>query len=88
MTMFPLQQQPEVPLVSCLLDELDRRAKLAELCMNHALEQQRWDLVRRHRREVLVVQAEIRRRLDALEDSPGHVGTRLGERRGDAVGFC
>ncbi|MGW1678196.1 hypothetical protein [Saccharopolyspora sp. NPDC002376] len=78
----------DAPLASCLLDELDRRAKLAELCMNHALEQQRWDLVQRHRREALVVQTEINRRLDALEDSPGHVGTRLGELTDDAVGFC
>ncbi|MER7014272.1 hypothetical protein ABT324_22850 [Saccharopolyspora sp. NPDC000359] len=84
--MSPLQH--DAPLTSCTLDELDRRAKLAELCMNHALEQQCWDLVRRHRREALVVQAEITRRLDALEDSPGHIGSRLGEPTGDAVGFC
>ncbi len=45
--------------------------------MNHALEQQCWDLVQRHRREVLVVRAEIHRRLHSLEDFPGHVGTRL-----------
>jgi hypothetical protein len=79
------QQSRNASLTSCLLDELDRRAKLAELCMNHALEQQCWDLVQRHRREVLVVQAEIRRRLNALEDFPGHIGTRLDEWTDDTV---
>jgi hypothetical protein len=81
-----IQQSHDATLASCLLDELDRRAKLAELCMNHALEQQCWDLVQRHRRELLVVQAEIRRRLNALEDFPGHVGTRLDEWTDDTVG--
>ena len=35
---------------------------------------------------MLIVQAEIRRRLDALEDAPGHVATRLGEQTGNR--FC
>ncbi|MEV0085516.1 hypothetical protein [Saccharopolyspora sp. NPDC050642] len=78
MSQLILQSHTE-SLTSCPLDELDRRVKLAELCMNHALEQQCWDLVRRHRREALVVQAEISRRLNALEDVPGHIGTRLAE---------
>ncbi|MGW3472700.1 hypothetical protein ACWDKQ_30470 [Saccharopolyspora sp. NPDC000995] len=82
------QRSHNASLASCLFDELDRRAKLAELCMNHALEQQCWDLVQRHHRELLVVRAEIRRRLDALEDFPGHVGSRLDEWTDDAVGSC
>ncbi|MEU5850786.1 hypothetical protein [Saccharopolyspora shandongensis] len=78
MSQLILQSHNE-SLTSCSLDELDRRAKLAELCMNHALEQQCWDLVQRHRHEALVVQEEIHRRLNALEDFPGHIGTRLAE---------
>ncbi|MEV0703558.1 hypothetical protein AB0I53_37360 [Saccharopolyspora sp. NPDC050389] len=81
-----IQHSHDASLASCLLDELDRRVKLAELCMNHALEQQCWDLVQRYRREVLVVRAEIRRRLNSLEDVPGHVGTRLAEWTDRAVG--
>lgn len=82
------QHSRNASLACCPFDELDRRAKLAELCMNHALEQQCWDLVQRHRRELLVVQAEIRRRLDSLEDFPGHVGSRLDDWTDDAVGSC
>ncbi|GAA4616943.1 hypothetical protein [Saccharopolyspora hordei] len=79
--------QPQTaPLTTCSLDELDRRAKLAETCMNLALEQRCWAPLQRYRQEMLIVQAEIRRRLDALEDSPGHVGTRLGEQTDDR--FC
>ncbi|MCI2418795.1 hypothetical protein MOQ72_15240 [Saccharopolyspora sp. K220] len=83
-----IQQSRNAELAACSLDELDRRANLAELCMNHALEQQCWELVKRHRREVLVVQAEIRRRLNSLEDFPGHVGTRLDEWTDGTATYC
>jgi hypothetical protein len=50
-------------LYACLpADEIDRRAIVAEQLMNQALEERRWHLVRRRRRQMVTFDAERRRR--------------------------
>jgi hypothetical protein len=63
------QRQPPTAHYRYLtLDELDRYAKRAEHFMNRGLEQRRWEVVQRHRGEMLAVDAERDRRRDLRND--------------------
>ena len=54
-------------LHQCTMEELDNRARRAEHHMNLALEERRWNLAQRHRRELLAVAAECDRRVRELD---------------------
>lgn len=50
-------------LHQCTEEELDNRVRRAEHHMNLALEERRWKLAQRYRRELLAVAAEYDRRV-------------------------
>lgn len=57
----------KVSLAHFDLKDLDRRAHRAERLMNHAMDQGRWPAASHHRSQMLAVEAELQRRLKALD---------------------